>query len=122
MALLPNAGDVAWAELDPVLGSEQAGRRPALVLTTREYHQRSRRALIAPIMRNPKEWTFHVPIPGGLKVEGMVMVDQVRMVDRASRLFDVIDSVPDETLAVVRGRLAALIGFDPPAAPNSEVP
>src|SRR5205085_2748459 len=65
-----NAGDVAWVVLDPALGTEQAGRRPALVLTSQAYHQRARRALVAPITRNPREWTFHVPIPSGLTVDG----------------------------------------------------
>ena len=50
-------------------------------------------------------------IPEGLKVQGMLMVDQLRMIDRASRLFDVVATVPPETLAEVRGRLAALAGF-----------
>ena len=116
-----NAGDVAWVVFDPALGTEQAGRRPALVLTSQAYHQRARRALVAPITRNPREWTFHVPIPSGLKVEGAIMVDQIRMIDRVARVFEVFTTLPDETVAEVRGRLAALIGFEPPAIRPMEI-
>ena len=115
--MFPNAGDVAWVELDPVFGTEQAGRRPALILTDHGYHVRAGRALICPITRNRREWTFHVPIPPGLRVEGMVMVDQIRMVDRAFRLFDYIDTLPPEVVADVRGRLAGLVGLTTPDNP-----
>src|SRR3954454_23651975 len=117
-----NAGDVAWVIFDPALSTEQAGRRAALVLTSQAYHQRARRALVAPITRNPREWTFHVPIPSGLKGDGAVMVDQVRMIDRVARVFDVFTTLPDETVPELRGRLAALIGFEPRAARISEIP
>lgn len=106
-----NPGDVAWVEFGPPFGTEQAGRRPALVLTNDSYHRLARRALVCPITSNRREWTFHVPIPPGLAVEGVVMVDQVRMIDREIRMFDLIGSLPVETLAEVRGRLAILINL-----------
>jgi mRNA interferase MazF len=109
--VLPNVGDIAWVELDPVKGSEQAGRRPALVLTGRDYHDRSPRALVCPISSKARSWAFNVPLPKGLRVEGMILVDQVRMIDRAERLFEVIERTPPETLVQVRGLLAALIGL-----------
>jgi mRNA interferase MazF len=111
VAALPDVGDIAWAELDPVKGSEQAGRRPALVLTGAEYHRRSPRALVCPISSRARPWAFNVPLPDGLKVQGMILVDQLRMIDRAERLFDVIEAVSPETLAQVRGLLATLAGL-----------
>ena len=102
---------MAWVELDPVLGTEQAGRRPGLILTDSEYHLRSRRALVCPITKSDREWTFHVPIPLGLRVEGYVMVDQVRMVERELRVFEYMETLPDETVATVRGKLAYLVGI-----------
>lgn len=109
--MLPDVGDIAWAELDPVKGTDQAGRRPALVLTGVEYHRRSPRALVCPISSRAGPWAFNVPLPAGLKVEGMVLVDQVRMIHRAERLFDLIEAAPPETTAQVRGLLASLIGL-----------
>lgn len=110
--MMLDAGDVAWVDLNPIRGTEQAGRRPALVLTSRAYYERSPRTLVCPITSRVREWPFNVLLPAGLKVEGVVLVDQIRMVDRTQRIFDVIDVVPLETLAEVRGRLVSLIGVD----------
>ena len=108
--MTPNAGDVVWVERDPVRGSEQAGRRPGLVITDEGYQRRTRRVLICPITRSTREWTFHVPIPPGLRVTGAVMADQIRMVDHELRVFGYIDTLPPGTVAEVRARLAVLIG------------
>jgi mRNA interferase MazF len=109
--MLPERGDIAWADLDPVLGTEQGGRRPVLILSGRAYHEVSRRALICPITSRVREWPFSILLPSGLKTAGLVLVDQVRTIDRTRRLFDKIESVSIETLAEVQGRLASLIGI-----------
>jgi mRNA interferase MazF len=110
--MLPDVGDIAWIEFDPVKGTEQAGRRPGLVLTSLWYHERSRRAIVCPITSSAGPWSFNVPLPSGLKTYGAVLVDQVRTIDRAERMFAIIERAPAEFLADVRGRLAALLGFD----------
>src|SRR5262245_39953482 len=109
--MLPHVGDIAWIELDPVKGSEQAGRRPALVLTSRGYHRRSRRAVVCPISSSERRWPFNVELPAGLKTRGAVLVDQVRAIERSERMF-IIVRAPAALVAEVRGRLAALLGFD----------
>jgi mRNA interferase MazF len=105
-------GDIVWVDLDPVKGSEQAGRRPALIVSGAIYHGASRRAVICPITRNTRPWPFNVPLPPGLETEGVVLVDQVRSIDRAGRLFGFVERAPPEVLASVRGQLAALLGLD----------
>ena len=110
--MLPDIGDIAWVDLDPVKGSEQAGRRPALVLSNVIYHDASRRAVICPIMSNVRPWPFNVQLPTGLNTIGVVLVDQVRTIDRTERMFDIIEHVPEEVLVEVRGKLAALLGLD----------
>jgi mRNA interferase MazF len=111
---LPDAGDVAWVEFDPVRGSEQAGRRPALVLTPRIYHERSRRALVCPITRRVRGWPSEVKLPEGLETKGVVLVDQLRSIDRAQRMFAVVETVPASILELVRLKIAALVGIDIP--------
>jgi len=106
------AGDIVWIDLDPVKGSEQAGRRPALIVSDGIYHEASRRAVICPITRNTRPWPFNVPLPPGLETEGVVLVDQIRSIDRAQRLFGLIERAPSEVLASVRGQLAALFALD----------
>jgi mRNA interferase MazF len=110
--MLPEIGDVAWVELDPVLGTEQAGRRPALVLSDRAYHEVSRRAVVCPISIRARPWAFNVPLPEGMITTGMVLVDQIRTIDRAQRMFAIIEHAPDAVIADVRGRLAALLRLD----------
>lgn len=110
--MLPRAGDVAWVELGPVQGSEQDGRRPALLLSDSEYHEICGRAVICPISSTERPWPFNVPLPEGLATTGVVLIDQIRTIDRAERMFDFIEHVPEEVLSKVRDRVAALLGFD----------
>jgi mRNA interferase MazF len=110
--MLPHAGDIAWVELGPVKGSEQDGRRPALVLSEAGYHETSRRAVICPISSTERPWAYHVPLPVGLATTGVVLIDQIRTIDRAERMFDIVERVPGEILADVRDRIAALLGIN----------
>jgi mRNA interferase MazF len=112
--MLPDAGDIAWVEFDPVKGTEQAGRRPGLVLTSRIYHEVSRRAVVCPISSSAGAWPFNVPLPVGLRTKGAVMLDQIRTIDRTQRMFATIERVPDEVLTEVKSKLAALLGTDTP--------
>jgi mRNA interferase MazF len=110
--MLPEAGDIAWFEFDPVRGTEQAGRRPGLILTSREYHQRSGRAVVCPISSRGDAWPFNVPLPLEIRTRGFVMTDQVRTLERSGRMFNIIERIPTAVLNDVRGRLAALLGID----------
>ncbi|MFG1375545.1 type II toxin-antitoxin system PemK/MazF family toxin [Xanthobacter autotrophicus] len=105
------AGDIVWAEFDPVRGSEQAGRRPALVVSMEPYNTVSRRAFVCPITSRLREWPYNVPLPEGTKTRGMVLVDQMRAVDQAARIFGLIERAPEGLLAEVRGRLLTLLGI-----------
>jgi mRNA interferase MazF len=107
---LPSAGDVIWVDLDPIAGTEQAGRRPALVLTPRSYHEKSRRSVICPITSKVRAWPWEVRLSEGLKTQGVVLVDQLRTIDRTERMHGFIEAVPDQVLAEVLGRLASLLG------------
>ena len=115
----PDAGDIAWVEFDPVKGTEQAGRRPALVLTDRAYHENSRRALVCPITSNLHRWPFNVALPPGLKTLGVVLVDQARAIDRTARMYAIIERAPDDVLAEVKGRLAALLRINITRGPGA---
>ncbi len=106
-----DVGDIVWVDFDPVRGTEQAKRRPALVLTTEAYHRRSPQAVVCPITCNPHPWTFNVSLPSGLKTEGVVQVDQVRTIDRAERFLKTVERAPIEVVTAVRAKLAALLGI-----------
>jgi len=110
--MLPDVGDIAWLEFDPVKGTEQAGRRPGLVLTPRSYHEVSRRAIVCPITSSARVWSLNVRLPDGLKTKGVVLLDQLRAIDCTQRMFAIIERVPNEVLVEVRSKLAALLGID----------
>jgi mRNA interferase MazF len=109
--MLPDAGDIAWVEFDPILGTEQAGRRPAVLLSNRVYHEVSPRAVVCPITTTERQWPFDVPIPPGHKTRGFVLLDQVRTIDRPQRMFGVVETVSPIFLAEIRERLAAFLGI-----------
>ena len=105
------AGDIVWVELDPTKGSEQGGRRPAIVLTNRDFNARDKRSIICPITRNITPWPTKVILPSGMRVAGAVLVDQIRSVSRADRGFRFIERAPESVLADVRAIAGALIGL-----------
>jgi mRNA interferase MazF len=109
--MLPSAGDIAWVEFDPIKGTEQGGRRPALILSLREYHEASTRAIVCPITKRVRNWPFEVELPGTLTTQGVVLVDQIRAIHRGQRLFDIIETAPEQVLIQVRGKLAALLNI-----------
>lgn len=73
---IPELGDIAWIDLDPVRGTEQAGRRPAIVLTDIEFNTRDERSTICPIALNRVPWPTKVLLPEGMKTRGAVLADQ----------------------------------------------
>jgi mRNA interferase MazF len=109
---LPREGDVVWVDFEPVRGKEQAGTRPALVLSSLLMHEATRMAIICPVTSNVNPWPAKIFLPEGFAVKGAILVDQVRAVDRVSRGFRFIGHVPDEVLMETRLKLAALVGID----------
>jgi mRNA interferase MazF len=105
------AGELVWVDFGPPFGHEQAGRRPALVVSPRVYNERSSLILVCPITRNIAAWTFKVEIPHGIRIGGAVLVDQVRSIDRRARFVRRAGRVPEETLDRVHGMFAALFGI-----------
>lgn len=91
---VPDRGDAIWLELNPQAGHEQAGRRPALVLSPRAYNERVGLALVCPITNQAKGYPFEVEIPAGHKVTGVVLADQVKSLDWVARRAVFIDTVP----------------------------
>ena len=109
-AYIPERGDAVWITLDPQAGHEQAGRRPALVLSPAAYNGRVGLALLCPITSQVKGYPFEVPLPAGLPVAGVVGADQVKSLDWRARKVARIGAVPEEVVAEVVRRLQTLLG------------
>src|SRR5215470_13284047 len=107
---IPERGDAVWITLDPQAGHEQAGRRPALVLSPSAYNGRVGLALFCPITSRAKGYPFEVPLPAGLPVAGVVGADQVKSLDWRARNASRIATVPEEVVVEVVRRLQTLLG------------
>jgi mRNA interferase ChpB len=105
-------GDVVSVPLDPVLGHEQKGTRPALVLTTRQFN-RLGDVLVAPITQGgdySRYAGFAVSLTGtGCKTQGVALINKIRMLDLTARKARKIERVPQVVIDDALGRLTALI-------------
>ena len=106
---VPERGDAVWITLDPQTGHEQAGRRPALVLSPSAYNGRVGLALLCPITTQVKGYPFEVRLPAGLPVAGVVGADQVKSLDWRARKATRIAAVPEEIVTQVVSRLQTLL-------------
>lgn len=106
---MPDRGDLVWINFDPQAGHEQAGRRPALVLSHAVYNARSELALFCPITSRVKGYPFEVGLPDGLKVQGVVLSDQVKNLDWRARKAEFADRAPDPVVRGVLRKLGALV-------------
>jgi mRNA interferase MazF len=106
---VPERGDAVWITLDPQAGHEQAGRRPALVLSPSAYNGRVGLGLFCPITSQVKGYPFEVPLPVGSPVSGVVGADQVKSLDWRARKAARIGAVSEEVVAQVLQRLQTLL-------------
>ena len=77
----PDRGDIVWVDFDPIIGHEQNGHRPALVLSGTRYNARTGLFLVCPITSQAKGYDHEVPLPPGLPVVGVVLCDHIRSLD-----------------------------------------
>ena len=110
-AFVPDGGELVWLTFDPQAGHEQAGRRPALVLSPKSYNHKSGLALVCPVTSQIKGYPFEVPVPAGCSVNGVILADHVKSLDWKARRAERITRVPLPTLNEVLARLAPLLGY-----------
>ena len=90
-------------------GHEQAGRRPALVISPRAYNHRVGLALFCPVTSQVKGYPFEVVLPEGLKARGAILADQVKSLDWRVRRAKWVCTVPRQILEEAVGRILALV-------------
>ena len=105
---IPEAGDIVWLEFDPQAGHEQAGHRPAVVLSPASYNGRAGMMICCPTTTRIKGYPFEVAISG--MPPSVVLADQVKSQDWRARNAARKSSVTAAELAEVRAKLRALIG------------
>ena len=105
---IPEEGDIVWLEFDPQAGHEQAGHRPAVVLSRKAYNQKTGLAIFCPITSRIKGYPFEVNVDGK-KISGAVLSDQVKSLDWKARRAKLIEKLDDEALAEVVAKLSSII-------------
>jgi mRNA interferase MazF len=106
---VPDRSHLVWLSFDPQAGREQAGRRPALVLSPAAYNDRAGLALACPITSQMKGYPFEVPLPPGLPITGVVLADHVKSLDWRARRATFVAVVPLQVLLEVTARIGPLI-------------
>ena len=105
----PSRGDLIWVSLNPQAGHEQAGRRPALVLSPIEYNRRVGLALMCPVTSRAKGYPFEVALPSDLDFSGVILADQIKSLDWRARRAEIACRVPKLVTDEVLGKLATLL-------------
>lgn len=109
MARIPDRGDVVWISMNPQAGHEQAGRRPALVLSPAAYNGKVGLAILCPITSQAKGYPFEVSLPEGLPIQGVALSDQAKSLDWRARKASFICSLPPRTVLEALQKLRALL-------------
>jgi mRNA interferase MazF len=106
---VPRRGDVVWITLNPQAGHEQAGRRPAVVLSPRTYNDKVGLAILCPVTNQTKGYPFEVTVPEGFPVTGVVLADQVKNLDWRARNVELMCTLPSETIQEILRKLNTLL-------------
>ena len=106
----PDAGDLVWTDFDPTLGREQAGRRPALVVSPAAFTKNTGIVLVCPVTSRVRAFPTSVVLPDGLPISGEILLSHLRSLDALARPVRPIGAtVPAATAREVRAKLGALI-------------
>ena len=113
MTYQPEAGDLIWVDLDPRVGREQSGRRPALVVSPSQFWKATGLALICPITSKIRPFPTSAVLPGKLKTKGEILVSHVRCIDTAARHIEPMgETVSPDILTEVRLKLGVIAGIE----------
>lgn len=109
MSTVPDRGDVVMVSFDPISGHEQAGFRPAVVLSPGLYNKASGLCLVCPVTTKIKGYPFEVALEGAKKTAGVVLADQVRSIDWQARKIKIVDRISPASLATILAKFKPLL-------------
>jgi mRNA interferase MazF len=108
---VPERGDLVWLDFHPQSGHEQAGRRPAVVISPKVYNQKTGLAIFCPVTSRSKGYPFEVPVAPHLPVSGVVLTDQLRNLDWRARKVKFIARCATSCVEEILAKVSALL-FD----------
>ena len=109
---VPDRGDIVWLQFNPQAGHEQAGRRPAIVVSPKAYNKKVGLALFCPITSNVKGYPFEVILPKSGKPPGVILSDQIKSLDWRVRQAKRFARAPKEVIREVLAKVLTLIYDD----------
>jgi mRNA interferase MazF len=109
MSYFPKRGDAVWINFNPQAGHEQAGRRPAIVLSPDKYNEKVGLCLLCPITNQVKDYPFEVLIPKDSGVSGVILSDQAKSLDWQARNAEFIAKLPETVVDEVLKKLKSLL-------------
>jgi mRNA interferase MazF len=109
---VPNRGDIVWLQFNPQAGHEQAGHRPALVVSPISYNRKTGLALFCPITSQVKGYPFEVALPKIEGTSGVILSDQIKSLDWRVRKAKRFSRASRDVMAEVLAKIHALIGSD----------
>jgi mRNA interferase MazF len=109
---IPRRGDIVWLTFNPQAGHEQAGRRPAFVVSPYSYNKKVGLFLVCPITSQIKGYPFEVRISSKSGINGVVLADQIKNLDWKARRAEFVESAEKEVIDAVSARLLPLIEED----------
>jgi mRNA interferase MazF len=112
VAYQPDRADFVYLDFTPHAGTEQAGRRPALVLSLRDFNIATGLFVVCPLTSTVTGSRFEVPVPRGTKLTGVVLSHQFRTLDWIARNAKFHSKANDELMWEVLGRVEAILAID----------
>ena len=110
MGYVPKRGDLVWLTFDPQAGHEQAGRRPAFVLSPETYNRKTSLFLACPVTSRVKGYPFEVALPAGSPVSGVILADQIKSLDWRERKAQFAGRAASDVVEDVVALILPLIG------------
>ena len=106
-------GDIIKVSFDPRQGHEQAGYRPALVISNELFNEKAKLAIVCPITNNNKVFPLHVPLDNRTSTTGVVLCEHINSLDLAARPNIFVEHIPDDILEKVLDIVSAEIELTP---------
>ena len=108
MTYIPSKGDLIWLNFSPQAGHEQKGKRPAIVISSREYNKKTQFSLCCPITSNRKAYPFEV-ILKGQNIKGVILADHIKNLDWKTRKAKFIEKAKSKTVLECVEKITLLV-------------
>ena len=108
MAYIPHRGDLVWLDFSPQAGYEQKGKRPAIIISPKEYNKKTQLALCCPITSNRKAYPFEVVLREQ-KIKGVILSDHLKSLDWKVRKAKFIEQAKTQTVSECMEKIMMLV-------------